>query len=254
VQAAAVIGSSASAHTGDRLVDLVVALLLSGAPLVVVLLLGAARRAPAAGAVDLRPAALAVLAWESFAVLGGASYWPPYLICFVTGLVLSMAVVQDAEGGHRPAGRSGAVVLTAATVSCLVALTWAVTHPPARPQDEVIAYLRVHTRPGDDAVIAYGHPDILHGAGLHSPYPELWSLPVRVRDPQLEELSRLLGGPRAPDWVVLTAPTLSTWGIDARAGSRALQEHYVAETVIGRYAVYRHRSAEHGSPAARSGP
>lgn len=228
----------------DRLVDLLVALLLSGAPLVLFVLVRASRRAPAAGVVDLRLAGFAVLAWESFAVLGGASYWPPYLICFVTGLVLSMAVVQTRQGDEKRVGAPSRLPLAWATVACVVSLTWAVAHPPPRPQDELIAWLRVHTTPGDDAVIAYGHPDILHGADLHSPYPDLLSLSVRVRDPRLDDLSRLLSGPRAPDWVILTAPTLATWGIDARAGSLALQEHYVVEVVIGRYVVYRHTSAE----------
>lgn len=240
LRAAAVIGAAASDATSDRLVDLVVAFLLSGAPLILLLLVRAARRSPADGVVDLRLPVLAVLAWESFAVLGGASYWPPYLICFVTGLVLAMAVVQTRQGEEHRVGSPSLVALTWAAAAVLVSLTWLVTHPPVRPQDQLIAWLRVYAAPGDDAVVAYGHPDVLHGAGLHSPYPDLWSLPVRVRDPRLQDLSGLLSGPRAPDWVVLTSPTMATWGIDARAGSRALREHYVEQTAIGRYVVYRH--------------
>ncbi|WP_380167581.1 hypothetical protein [Jannaschia sp. R86511] len=242
VQAAAVIGSSASSATSDRLVDLVVAFLLSGAPLLLLLAAVAARRPAAEGAVDLRVPLLAVLAWESFAVLGGASYWPPYLICFTTGLVLAMAVVQTREGS-RPRDRWAALLpLGWAAVAAVVALVTVVADPPARPQDAVISWLRANASPGDDAVIAYGHPDILHGAGLASPYPDLWSLPVRARDPRLQELSRLLSGPRAPDWVLLTGSSLATWGIDDRAGTRALREHYVEETVVGRYTVLRLRS------------
>lgn len=246
VQAAAVIGSSATAATGDRLVDLVVAFVLSGAPLVLglLVLVLALRRSPGPGAVDLRLAAVAVLAWESFAVLGGASYWPHYLICFVPGLVLAMAVVGtrragDRRAGDRRVGVATGVVLAWAAVAGTVSLASTVVDPPARPQDELIAWLQVNTEAGDDAVVAYGYPDILHGAGLRSPYPDLWSLPVRVRDPQLQDLGRLLSGPRAPDWVVLTAPTLATWGIDPRAGSQALEEHYVEEAEVGRYTVYR---------------
>lgn len=242
LEAAAVVASSASDATSDRLLDLVVAFLLSGAVLVLALLARAARDGPAAGALDLRAVALAVLAWETVAVLGGASYWPPYLICFVTGLVLAVAVVQTREdaGGARYPGWPALPALAWAAAACLASLTWAVTHPPARPQDELVAWLGVHAAPGDDAVVAYGHPDVLHGAGLHSPYPDLWSLPVRVHDPRLVELSRLLSGPRAPDWVVLTGPTLATWGIDARVGSRVLRGGYVREAAVGGYVVYRH--------------
>lgn len=244
VQAAAVISASASAATGDRLVDLWVSFVTSGAPLVLLLLALACRRRPALGAVDLRLAAFAVLAWESFAVLGGASYWPHYLICFVPGLVLAMAVVQTREGEGTTPAWSTRATLAVVGIACVVSLTSAVLNPPARPQDPLIAWLRVHTQPGDDAFVAYGYPDILHGAGLDSPYPDLWSLPVRVRDPRLTDLSRLLSGPQAPDWVVLTSPTLATWGIDPRAGTRALHEHYVEAAEIGRYTVYRHDGDE----------
>ncbi|MFC3689979.1 hypothetical protein [Aquipuribacter hungaricus] len=240
VEAAAVVASSASDATGDRLVDLGEAFLRSGAPLVLLLLVAPLRRRPAPGALDLRAAAAAVLAWESVAVLGGASYWPPYLICSVTGLTMATAVVQGGARGVGRAWAAGLVPIAWAVVACLLALAAAVAHPPARPQDDVVAWLRAHTAPGDDALVAYGHPDVLHGAGLHSPYPDLWSLPVRVHDPRLADLAALLSGPAAPDWVVLTGPSLRTWGIDARAGTRALEEHYVEEAVVGRYTVLHH--------------
>lgn len=239
VEAAAVVASSASGATGDRLVDLTGAFLRSGAPLVLLLLVVALRRRPAPGALDLRAAAVAVLAWESVAVLGGASYWPPYLICFVTGLVMATAVVQCAAREGTRSWSVGLVPLAWAVVACLLALAAAVAHPPARPQDGVVAWLRANAAPGDDALVAYGHPDVLHLAGLHSPYPDLWSLPVRVHDPRLADLAALLSGPGAPDWVVLTGPSLRTWGIDARAGTRALEEHYAEQVVVGRYTVLR---------------
>lgn len=240
-EAAAVVADSAGPATAQRLVDLVVAFSLSGAPLLLVLLGVVLPRPPAPNALDLRLPAVAVLAWESVAVLGGASYWPPYLICTVTGLVLATAVVHNAgpgRGGVAAARRAGLVPLAWAVVASLVALSWAVVDPAARPQDEVVEWLRANAAPGDDAVVAYGSPDILHGAGLKSPYSHLWSLPVRVRDPDLVELGRLLNGPEAPDWVVLTGPSLATWGIDDSAGTEALTQGYTEAAEVGRFTVY----------------
>ena len=84
-QAAAVIASSATGSTPHRLGAMLLALVATGAPVLAVVL---ARRLPAraaAGVLDLRWPALAVLAWELFVVLGGGSYWLHYLMGLVPG-------------------------------------------------------------------------------------------------------------------------------------------------------------------------
>jgi len=47
-----------------------------------------------------------------------------------------------------------------------------------------------------------GRADLQHTSGLGSPYPYLWSLPMRTRDPGYAELRALLAGPDAPTWFV----------------------------------------------------
>lgn len=85
-------------------------------------------------------------------------------------------------------------------------------------------WLNEHARPGDTPVVAFGHADLHVTTGMPSPYPELWSLPVRVRDPELTALSKVLGGPRRPTWLV-TGPTLDEWGIHPAAAQRAMARH-----------------------------
>ena len=131
-------------------------------------------------------------------------------------------------------------VLLWAGAVCLVALAWTTTHPVTpRGASSVVTWLRTRAAEGDDAVIAYGQPQILQGAGLQSPYPDIWSLPVRVHDPGLRAFATLLSGDRAPDFVVLTNESLDTWGVDPTAGTRALDEGYVVADVVDGYTIYR---------------
>jgi len=244
VDASQVLGRSASSATPHRLLRLALALLVSGAPLVLALLLRRIRRPPAAGSPDLRAPAVAVLAWELFVVLAGGSYWLHYLIVLVPGLVLSVAVLETSHSPPGPARRTatGPVLAWAAAV-CAVALAWTTLHPgPPRGPTTLVTWLIAHTEEGDDAVIAYGQPQILQAAGLASPYPDLWSLPVRVHDPRLESFAALLAGDRAPDWVIVTGGDLQTWGIDATAGTAALRARYSPVTEVDGYEIYRRNS------------
>ena len=61
---------------------------------------------------------------------------------------------------------------------------------------------------------------------MPSPYPQLWSLPMRTLDPHLTRLRAVLAGPRAPTWVVVWSH-LNAWHIDAHGLTRlVLATHY----------------------------
>ena len=94
-------------------------------------------------------------------------------------------------------------------------------------------------------------PLILRAAGLQSPYPQLWSLPVEVRDPQsLPHFTRVLRSPQRPTWIVTFGARLGTWGIDATRAERALAQHYTEVARPARFTVYE----EDDALARRSGP
>jgi hypothetical protein len=68
------------------------------------------------------------------------------------------------------------------------------------------------------------NPNILHDAGLTSPYPHLWSLPVRVRDPRLQALADILEDSNALQWVVVGGASFGTWGAEPIAAQHQLDQ------------------------------
>jgi hypothetical protein len=139
-----------------------------------------------------------------------------------------------------------------------MALTWSVlvglaatvgiaVHERGVPADVAVAdYLRDHAQPGDTAVVGFGNPAILENAHLGSPYPQLWSLPVRVRDPALTELTQILTGHDRPTWVVVNGATLATWGVDDTRAQPVLDREYRLVDTEGDYHVYRERVSTTG--------
>lgn len=226
-----------SPTAGRRLRLMCLALLGSGAPLLVVAFLLHMRRRDfvAVAHADLRLPALAVLVWESAAVLMGGSYWLHYLIGLVPGLVL-LAGTSGSPGRLR-GPVTWAYGLAAASTFCVIG--WIGLHPIDRSEQAVASYLAAQAQPGDTATVAFGVPSILQSAGLESPYPNLWSLPVRVRDPQLHDLAALLSGPDRPTWLVISGKGLRTWGVDPAAAQPYIGLHYVYVDDVAGYRIFR---------------
>jgi hypothetical protein len=104
----------------------------------------------------------------------------------------------------------------------------------ASASDEAVErYLAAHARPGDTGVVAFGDPVLLQASGLASPYPQLWSLPVRVRDPHLTALTTVLRSPRRPTWLVVDGDSLATWGVDSATAQQVADRRYAQRAVIG---------------------
>jgi hypothetical protein len=232
-EAGTVITQSATSATTARLGLLGLALLGTGVPLLVIALVRLLR-AP----VDLRGPALAVLAWELMVVVAGGSYWLHYLMGLVPGLVLlTAAAVQRSPRPDRLLRASYAVLAT----STVLTLVWVLVQPIDRPEAPAIAWLDRHAHRGDTAVVAFGAANILRDTGLRSPYPDLWSLPVRVHDPELADLGALLAGPDRPTWLVVAGESLATWGVDATAADRVLREHYTEATTAAGWTIWSER-------------
>ncbi|MCW2791966.1 MAG: hypothetical protein JWO76_1064 [Nocardioides sp.] len=243
-QASAVISASATSATTLRLHGILVALLVSGAPLVPLLLLANLLRIGRGPLAPLRWPALALVGWETFSVLAGGSYWLHYLVGLVPGVVLCAAVLA---GGPARSTAGLRLALGYATAVVLVAASSAALQVESTPKEQPLeAWLMAHARPGDTAVVAFGSPQILQAVGLESPYEELWSLPVRVRDPQLAGFARTLRSPDRPTWVVTLngSPTnsLATWGVDPAAAQAVLDAHYRVVAGVDGRVIYLTRS------------
>jgi hypothetical protein len=176
------------------------------------------------------------LAFGLAAIAAGGSYWAHYLLQLAPMVSLAAGVVVAAglRSGRRMRRWSVLVPASAVLGSVLVGLVY-LTVPAVWFQERTGQWLASSSRPGDSAVVAYGNPAILEAADLPSPYPHLWSLPMRTLDPDQTRLRAALAGPDAPSWMVEVTP-LNSWGIDDDYRLRSLiEERYrVVATVCGR--------------------
>ena len=213
LDAGRVIDSAASGATPTRAARLGLVLALSGG--LALLVLGGRRlfRATTSDGIDLRLATGILVLWELVSMAAGGSYWLHYLLALVPGLVVVTTLAVDTSdrmleswARWRPRALGYAAVVSA------VAVVVVAVHP-VPTHERVSDYLVEHKTSDDTAVVAFGKPDILYGAGMSSPYPLLWSLPVRVLDPHLQQLTRLLDSSERPTWLVTGNHGISGWGL-----------------------------------------
>ena len=150
----------------------------------------------------------AVIAFETICVVMGGNFWSHYLMGFAPGVVLASGVWAR----HVPV----ALASTYLVVSSLVALPvnlYALAQRGPDTSQEVGTFVKESGEPGDTATVLYGSADLQWSTGMRSPYEHLWSLPVRVLDPDLDDLTALLRSDDAPTWLVVTFE-VHTWGLD----------------------------------------
>ena len=232
LDAGRVIADSATSATDVRLQELVLAMCLSGS---VALLLVFVVHAVGQRGNPLVLAASALLAWELVGVLAGGSYWLHYLVGLIPGLVTAVALM--APGAQRTGPAARMVVRYAAVAALVTAVGALVVSPPSHEVPAAASWLREHARPGDTGTVLYGAPDVLQAARLTSPYPQLWSLPVRVRDPDLAQLTSVLRGAEAPTWL-LASHELATWGVSSGPAYAVVTQRYEPVATVDGYTVY----------------
>jgi hypothetical protein len=222
----AVIGSVDASRPLQRAAVLAGVALISG---IVALLVILGRHAtPRLRRGDPVAAALAGMAlYGVISVVAGGSYWVHYLVELVPVLALGAAVA----GARRVA----LGVVAAAVVATGVGA--ALNARPGEPEmtaTTIGRFLRGSARPGDGVVVTYGHANLVEESRLATPYPYLWSLPLRVRDPSLDRLVTLLRGGRPPTWIV-EWDDFNAWGIDAsgRLAATVTTRYHPVATVCG---------------------
>jgi hypothetical protein len=225
-QADAVIGSVDASRPLERAAVLAGVVVISG--IVALLVILGRHAAPRLRRGDPVAVALAGMAlYGIISVVAGGSFWLHYLIELVPVLALGAAVA----GARRVA----LGVVAAAVVATGVGM--ALDARPGEPEKTATAiggFLRDSSRPGDGVVVTYGHPNLVEESGLATPYPYLWSLPLRVRDPSLDQLVTLLKGRRAPTWIV-EWDDFNAWDIDAsgRLAATVTTRYHPIATLCG---------------------
>ncbi len=156
-------------------------------------------------------ATLAVLTVELAGLLAGGSYWRDYLFPLVPPIAVCVTLLV-ARGG-RAATRMQMVALLSAGSAAVSLVVWMGLEVAGRiGYTEVAAgdAIAAAADPGDSMVVFGGRADVQYSSGLPSPYPHLWSLPMRTLDPEYADLVALLDGPEPPTWFVTWIP-LDSW-------------------------------------------
>jgi 4-amino-4-deoxy-L-arabinose transferase-like glycosyltransferase len=236
--AAEVIARRDLARPEARLLGLVAVALVSGlVPLLSAALwqaLGPRRRRD-----PLAWALAAMVAVGGVGVAAGASYWRHYLIELVPAAAIGTAMLARGRPTRWVRPLVSLVVVSSAVAMFVGGGIHQIAGDPEEAATRMARWLEARSAPGDTAVITYGHANVLLPAGLSSPYPYLWSLPARVRDPNLKLLVSTVEGPRAPTWIV-EWNSFDSWGLDAdRRLAQAVFENYHMVAVVAGHNVYR---------------
>ncbi|KRF15520.1 hypothetical protein ASG90_12595 [Nocardioides sp. Soil797] len=165
-----------------------------------------------------------VIGVEILCIVVGGNYWSHYLLGLAPGLALAAGLALRQDPARRRAVRSGRtwahwLVLPAAAYlicSALVSMPLAVAEQDSSAStrsERIGGFVADSAEPGDTATTLFGRADAQFQTGLRSPYQHLWSLPVRVLDPDLKELTALLESEQAPTWIVQVF-SFHEWGLD----------------------------------------
>jgi hypothetical protein len=170
----------------------------------------------------------ALLLFGFAAITAGGSYWAPYLLQLAPATVLAAGAIASAVWMRSAVG----VVVFAAAVTTIEGVVVHAAVPSTWYSQRIGEWLSDAKAPGDTGFVAYGHAGVLESADLPSPYPHLWSVPMRTLDPEQARLRDTLGGPGAPTWIV-QVNGLNAWGIDDGARLKTLiRDRYEAVAEI----------------------
>ncbi len=180
---------------------------------------------------NLRVALLVMLLYSVIAVLAGASWWKHYLLQLVPVVALGTALATKPAARRLVTHSAATYAVATSVVSGVIGIVLLYTGDIGPDSEEVVAdYIKEASHPTDSVIVAYGTPSIIQRSGLTTPYRYSWSLPVRVRDPNLKHLVGTLNGPEAPTWLVEMG-YFNWWGIDTPAFQqvRETRYHWVAD-------------------------
>ncbi len=171
-------------------------------------------------------AVLAMLPVAGAGMILGGGWYADYLLELVPASVLGTALVAGQATRAGAGMRLGAVL---AVVTAVVATFFALQQPIlGSPAGETTfgRWLAAGAEEDDTAVVLWGNANLLHAAGMTSPYPYLWGLLTQTLDPDLDLMQSTLRGPDAPTWIVQWHD-VDTWKVaDPNALDEVIAERY----------------------------
>ncbi|QIK75458.1 hypothetical protein [Nocardioides piscis] len=197
-------------------------------------------------------AVAALLAVDAAGVVLSGSFWMPYLLALAPGLTLAVGLLVTALPERLPSLATWALIAFLVVRSAESLMWWFDTYADATPQEVAAGRAIAAAADPEDTLVVYGgRPDIQWASGLPSPYPHLWSLPMRTLDPRLDELQRVLTGPQAPAWFV-QFQRLDTWSETGTAEIREelLTDYELVAIACESYRVYLRRGLDRPAVSA----
>ncbi|RYB91289.1 hypothetical protein EUA06_08125 [Nocardioides glacieisoli] len=187
-------------------------------------------------------AVLVMLGVDLAGVAVSGSYWMPYLFVPIPAIALALALLlsNDRVRGTRDKVNPAAVAFcVASSVVALVGWTGAWVGGRVPVEVRTGQALDSIARPGDRVLVYGGRADIQWATHASSPYPHLWSLPMRTLDPGLDDLRSTLTGSNPPTWFV-EASYINTW---SELGTRPIESSLIRKyefvvTACDRYRIY----------------
>jgi hypothetical protein len=218
VKAGHVMAVAGRQHAMVRLHGLLLAALRTGLAIVLLVVIRqvVSRRRPTE---TIWWALLAAICFGGLSVFLGGNYWIHYLVELIGPAAIAIGVLA----GRR--GRAPRVVVAYAVVAAVLAWGLAVASPQGTDARLVGQAVASSAQPGDTIFAAYGRPNVVEASGLSSPYPYLWSLPLKTLDPHLTALDAVLRGPHAPTYFV-TWHGVRSWGLDSAATRELIARDY----------------------------
>lgn len=186
-------------------------------------------------------AMLAVLVFDAVSIVLGGNFWSHYLVQPI-GVAATLAGVLLSRWRMGTSAVVGVVAAVAVT-----AWVPAVASPPAGTEAAIGSAIDSVSQPNDTIVTMWGNAQSVEASGLSSPYPYLWSLPVKTLDPELEVLNQTLAGPSAPTWIV-TWHQVRSWGLDTKRTSKLLASRYHQVAAPCGHTIYALDGADRAAP------
>jgi len=169
----------------------------------------------------LTAAVVAMIAFDVLALALGGSFWQDYALGLVPGTLLAVALLTVRWRERL------VPLMVASAVVCLVGWSvWNLAGQQELDEHDTGVALEEVAEPGDTLAVFGGRADLQLESGMPSPYPYLWSLPMRALDPDLAEFRAMVNGPDSPTWLVEWWP-FDTWTPEGEALERDVEKRYV---------------------------
>jgi hypothetical protein len=185
------------------------------------------------------PAVAAMVGVDVVSLVLGGSYWSTYLTPLIPDLALAVGLLASIGFRRLVVTRGVAVVAAVSAALSLVIVSTDRLDGSEAPSDWYSGEAIGEVAHRDDSImVLYGRADIVQASDLRPAYAYLWSLPMRVLDPELVRVRALVASNAGPTWIVQEG-NLNWLGLDplGRLGAVLFRNYRIVGTAC-EYAIW----------------